>query len=529
MGMSAEGTRRQHVEAALSESELRFQAIFAQAAVGIAQIGLDGAWLLVNNRFCQMLGYSEAELCTKALEDITHPDYIEESRAGRRRLLAGEISSHTMEKRYIRKDGTIFWGRLNRSLVRDHDNRPRYLIAVVEDMTERIEAERALRVSEQRLALAQNAGHVGVWDCDLRTNITVISPEYAKLHGLGPDHPPLTNQEWLELVHPDDRERVQALLRESLVHPHSWDTEFRVVWPDGSVHWLLGKGKVFLDDCGLPVRMAGVSLEITDRKQAEAALRESEERFRNMADTAPVMIWVSGTDKLCTFLSKPWLDFTGRTMEQELRNGWAEGVHPEDLDRCLATYNSSFDARRSFRMEYRIQRADGEYRWVLDNGTPHYRDGEFMGFIGSCIDVTEQKLMANRLHGQTVQLKDAQRLAKLGSWERDLKNGSIDWSEETLRIFNVSSLPSTLPDFLKHVHPNDREKVLKAAEEVQSSISPIELPYRIIRPDGEVRFVRAIVETIRDDQGVAVRTIEPIRILPNRLRRSNFCARAKSS
>jgi PAS domain S-box-containing protein len=122
-------------------------------------------------------------------------------------------------------------------------------------------------------------------------------------------------------------------------------------------------------------------------------LRETEERFRNMADTAPVLIWVSGPDKLCTFFNKPWLDFTGRSMEQELGEGWAAGVHPDDLDRCYHTYSSSFDARRRFEMEYRLRRADGEYRWVLDTGVPRFEPGGmFAGYIGSCIDITDFKL-----------------------------------------------------------------------------------------------------------------------------------------
>ncbi len=134
-------------------------------------------------------------------------------------------------------------------------------------------------------------------------------------------------------------------------------------------------------------------------------LRESEERFRSMADTAPVLIWVSGTDKLCTFFNKVWLDFTGRSMEQELGAGWAKGVHPDDLDGCLAMYSSSFDARRGFQMEYRLRRADGEYRWVLDNGIPRYLEGEFAGFIGSCLDVTEQKRTEERLRASQQQLQ----------------------------------------------------------------------------------------------------------------------------
>jgi PAS domain S-box-containing protein len=104
------------------------------------------------------------------------------------------------------------------------------------------------------------------------------------------------------------------------------------------------------------------------------------------------MIWVSGTDKACTFFNQGWLAFTGRTMHQELGEGWAASVHPLDLDRCLDIYSSSFDARRSFQMEYRLRRADGEYRWLLDSGVPRFEPGgTFAGYIGSCIDITDLK------------------------------------------------------------------------------------------------------------------------------------------
>ena len=132
-----------------------------------------------------------------------------------------------------------------------------------------LQAERALNESERRLELALGAAGLGFWDRDLRTGVSVISGEYARLHGLAPNHAPLSHEEWLKLVHPDDRHRVDEQYRQSLERTHLWDTEFRLVWPDGSVHWILAKGRVFLDNLGCPVRLAGISIDITERKRGE--------------------------------------------------------------------------------------------------------------------------------------------------------------------------------------------------------------------------------------------------------------------
>jgi PAS domain S-box-containing protein len=144
--------------------------------------------------------------------------------------------------------------------------------------------------------------------------------------------------------------------------------------------------------------MLGTAVDISDRKQMEEARRESEERFRLVANTAPVLIWMSGPDRLCTYFNQPWLQFTGRPIEAELGEGWAEGVHPEDLSGCLDVYTRAFDLHESFEMQYRLRRHDGEYRWLFDRGVPRlHADGSFAGYIGSCLDITDRKLAEESL------------------------------------------------------------------------------------------------------------------------------------
>jgi len=148
-------------------------------------------------------------------------------------------------------------------------------------------------------------------------------------------------------------------------------------WPDELVQRLRLVGEIFANALA--------------QKDAEEAVRESESRFRTVADSAPVLIWMSGLDMLCTFFNKPWLDFTGRTAEEGMGDGWTKGVHPDDLPECLKAYRASFEARKPFVLQYRLRRHDGEYRWISDNGVPRYdADGNFAGYIGSCLDITDR-------------------------------------------------------------------------------------------------------------------------------------------
>lgn len=161
------------------------------------------------------------------------------------------------------------------------------------------------------------------------------------------------------------------------------------------------------DEAGVPSHLLGISLDITDRKKAEEAVRESEARFRLVADSAPVLIWMSGTDAKCHYFNKGWLDFTGRPLEDEMGDGWAQGVHPHDRARCVDLYMAAFDARNKFSIVYRLRRRDGKYRWVLDSGIPRFStSGDFLGYIGSCIDITDRKEAEEALARSEKKIRD---------------------------------------------------------------------------------------------------------------------------
>ncbi len=265
------------------------------------------------------------------------------------------------------------------------------ILGMVVQRTRRKRAEDLLRDSEERLNLVAEAANLGMWEWDVARDEIWMTDQGRTLFGLTPDTR-LHHAALIANVHPEDRAVRDAATRRALETQGEYVMEYRVLLPDGTLRWIGTRGRRIDIEGAKGTRLLGVSMDVTAQKQAQDTLRESEARFRTMADTAPVMIWMSGTDKLCSFFNKGWLDFTGRPLEQELGNGWTEGVHREDFDRCFEVYASSFDARQLFTMEYRLRRSDGEYRWVLDNGTPRFApDGTFLGYIGSCIDITERK------------------------------------------------------------------------------------------------------------------------------------------
>jgi PAS domain S-box-containing protein len=221
-------------------------------------------------------------------------------------------------------------------------------------------------------------------------------------------------KEFVTLIHPQEKSDFVEQWGTALAHGHSCQTEARIRRADGCYRWFLIKVLPLREANGKIHRWYGSNVDIEDlklaqeeiieRKHAQEQLAESETRFQVMADTAPVLIWMTGTDGLCNYFNKPWLEFTGRTMEQEVGNGWTEGVYPDDLQGCFDVFLPAFHARKPFRMEYRLRRADGEYRWVIESGIPRYAGGEFAGYIGSNIDITDLKRAAEE-HERLRQVK----------------------------------------------------------------------------------------------------------------------------
>jgi PAS domain S-box-containing protein len=270
----------------------------------------------------------------------------------------------------------------------------------------------------------------------------------------------------------------------------------------------------------LSIPMLFLAAVIEERATGETERRESESRFRIVADAAPVLIWMAGVDKRCTFFNKPWLKFTGRSLEQEVGNGWAEGVHPDDLQKCLKIYTDAFDARKAFVMQYRLKRYDGEYRWISDQGVArHDAQGNFAGYIGSCVDVTEllNKERALREFEERVVL--AAQAAHLGVWEMDTTTYELWMSDGARTLFQFDS--ETRLDHARvqdRVHPEDRalrDSAIKHAIETQGHY---EIEYRALLPDGTLRWIGSSGRCVTGENDTGARLISvSIDITPRKL------------
>ena len=218
----------------------------------------------------------------------------------------------------------------------------------------------------------------------------------------------------------------------------------------------------------------------------------SDEPFRLVADIAPVLMWMSDADMRCTYVNKPWLAFTGRTLEAELGDGWRDCIHPDDLTKCVDVLTTALERREPFKVEYRLARYDNEYRWVLDTGVPQLlSDGSLAGYIGSCVDITDLKQAQTELVYSADRLRLALESGKSLAWEFDLKSGRDTCFGDLHTILGIAetTIVGKIDDFRNGLHPDDRERVLTAIDEAERSGRQYEQEFRIRWPNGTVRWV----------------------------------------
>jgi len=313
------------------------------------------------------------------------------------RALRGERFTD-YEVRVLRKDtGKSLIGSYSGTPVPSESGDIILCVITMRDITERKRVEEAFRESEARFHAIFDLAAVGIAQVSLTGRWLLMNRKLSDLIGYSFDE--LENMTLQQVTHPDDIEPHLVQVRRMFAGEiPDYTFEKRLLRKDGSILWVNLNATLVRDQNGKPEYAIAIIEDINERKEAEEALLQSEERFRLLADTAPVIIWETGPDGRCTFLNRSWFEFTGRNGGEELGDGWMQGVHPDDRERCRNTYLSAFSERQSFAMEYRLCRSDGEYGWIASTGVPRLApNGELLGYIGTCFDITERKRVKEEL------------------------------------------------------------------------------------------------------------------------------------
>ena len=343
------------------------------------------------------------------------------------------------------------------------DGRPEKILSVSRDITAAKVAEQRLRESEDNYRHAVDLSPQTLYTARPDGQLDHVGPrwrEWTGMSGLGSG--------WGNALHPDDLAPTVAAWTRAVTAGGLYDIEHRVRMRDGSYRWMHSRAYPRRDGAGRTVRWYGTTEDVHAERVAADALHESEVRFRNMADHAPVMMWVTDAEGRCTYLNRLWYEFTGQTEAEALGLGWTEATHPDDQAMAERVFLSANAARAAFQIEYRLRRADGAYRWAVDAASPRFGDdGAFLGFVGSVVDVTARKQAEDvlRAANETLEAQVAERTRErdriwavsqdlLGVATFDGRFVSSNPAWEALLGWTEREVRET--PFLDFLHPNDR-------------------------------------------------------------------------
>ncbi len=399
----------------LRDNEARFRGVFDSSVMGFTIFDANtGVTLAINDRFLAMTGHTRSDFDEGRWDwqSFTPPEFLDvDEEAVRQARDKGWWNSY--EKEYLRRDGTRFPVRLSSAPLKGSPGR---VVVAIEDVTEEVRARAAVASSEalahaqaEELASIYHAAPIGLCVLDRNLRYVRINARLAEINGIPAEaHIGRAVRE----VVPDLSDQAFEALQRVLEGEEIWGFELSGTTPaqPGVIRTWRENWLPLRDASGTIVGVTASAEEITETKAAEAALYESEQRFRNMADHSPAMMWVTDPDAHCTYLNRAWFDFTGQTEQEAAGFGWLEAVHPEDRGWSGETFLSANARREAFRLEYRLRRADGAYRWAIDAASPRFGpSGEFLGFIGSVVDIHDRKLAETLLEQRVAEALAQQR------------------------------------------------------------------------------------------------------------------------
>lgn len=406
-------TERELAQQKLKELNHDFQTFLDKTPDFIYFKDSNNCFRFASRSLAQIAGFSDQQdLIGKHLLEV-FPEAGQDYLAGEQDLWHSGKPVLSLCEPFKNVQGELGWVSTNKWPLLDAQQNVVGIFGISRDVTEIKLMEEQVLASEKRYKglLEDQTDLICRFQVD--GTVTYVNQAFCEFFGVDPNA--IVGRSWKPAAYIEDIPYILSKLSEiTLTHPVV-TIENRVYAANGEIRWVQFVNRGFFDSEGALIETQAVARDITAQKVAELTLREAEQRFRTTANTAPVMIWMSGLDKLCYWFNQSWLEFTGRSMAQEVGNGWAEGVHPGDFQRCLKTYVQAFDLRQSFVMDYRLRRADGEYRWIVDNGVPRFDDnGTFLGYIGSCIDISARKELESQLSEAKLRVEDLYNHAPCG-------------------------------------------------------------------------------------------------------------------